>query len=185
LVKKPITASAAWSVPITRPWAAPAMVYWATMRIRALVLPSTKSTDTACLPSNAATSLASDLTAGPMFTVWRSSGDEVHRGLGVVFIELGFVRQAHGDELVGLVAGALAQFTHGALGQQAGGQRVDAAADAQHQGLEAGIDQAVLDKGDAPGDFGFEGLMSANGGWTLSCSAISRCTACMNSLLAR
>ncbi|MCY1180832.1 hypothetical protein D9M73_213040 [compost metagenome] len=50
------------------------MVYWATMRMRALVLPRTKSTDTACLPSNAATSLARDLTAGPMFTVWRSSG---------------------------------------------------------------------------------------------------------------
>ncbi|MNI99618.1 hypothetical protein D3C73_1587400 [compost metagenome] len=48
--------------------------------------------------------------------------DEVHRGLGVMFIELGFVRQAHGDELVTVVTATLAQFTHGALDQQAGGQ---------------------------------------------------------------
>ncbi len=61
-----------------------------------------------------------------------------------MFIELGFVRQAHGDELVLVVTRALAQFTHGTLGQQAGGQGVDTATDAQYQGLEPGIDQAVL-----------------------------------------
>ncbi|MNX72473.1 hypothetical protein D3C86_1038280 [compost metagenome] len=83
--------------------------------------------------------------------------DEIHRSLGIVFIELGLVRQAHGDELVAAVTRALAQFTHGALGQQAGGQGVDTAADAQHQRLEPGIDQAVLDEGNASGYFGLEG----------------------------
>ncbi len=42
-VKKPVTASAAWSVPTTRSPSCPATAYWATIRVRALTLPLTKS----------------------------------------------------------------------------------------------------------------------------------------------
>ncbi len=42
-VKNPVTASAAWSVPITSRRACPARAYWATMRERALTLPLVKS----------------------------------------------------------------------------------------------------------------------------------------------
>ncbi|MCY1310095.1 hypothetical protein D9M70_602550 [compost metagenome] len=100
--------------------------------------------------------------------------DEIHRSLGVVFIELGFIRQAHGDELVVVITGAGAQFTHGALGQQAGGQGIDPAADAQHQGLEPGIDQAILDEGNAPGDFRLEGGLV--GEWRLNLELLSNLT---------
>ncbi|MNP29008.1 hypothetical protein D3C76_1220140 [compost metagenome] len=48
--------------------------------------------------------------------------DEIHRGLGVVFVKLGFVRQTHGDEFVAVVAGLVTQLAHRPLGQQAGGQ---------------------------------------------------------------
>ncbi len=78
--------------------------------------------------------------------------DGRQRGLGIGLVLLHLVGQAHGDEAVGLVAGLLAQLLDGALGQQAGGERVDAAADPQHQGLQPGILQALLDEGDAPGD---------------------------------
>jgi hypothetical protein len=61
---------------------------------------------------------------------------------------------------------------HRALSQQASGQGVDAAADAQHQGLEPGIVQAALDKGNPPRNFGFKGGVSLNDGWTLRSSAI-------------
>ena len=55
--------------------------------------------------------------------------DGRQRGLGIGLVLLHLVGQAHGDEAVGLVAGLLAQLLDGALGQQAGGERVDAAAD--------------------------------------------------------
>ncbi|KAI3483331.1 hypothetical protein L1887_53786 [Cichorium endivia] len=82
--------------------------------------------------------------------------DEVDARLGVMFVVLHVVRQAHGDEAVGLVAGLLTQFVDRALGEQGGGQRIDAAADAQDQDFQPGILQALLDEGDAPGDFGIE-----------------------------
>ncbi|MNI62099.1 hypothetical protein D3C73_1174040 [compost metagenome] len=100
--------------------------------------------------------------------------DGLQRRLGIVLIELLAVRQAHGDELVTLITGAGAQFTHGALGQQAGGQRIDTAADAEHQGLEPGVDQAVLDKADTPCDLRLEG--SLVGEWRLNLELLSNLT---------
>ncbi|MNF42987.1 hypothetical protein D3C84_240570 [compost metagenome] len=100
--------------------------------------------------------------------------DEIHRSLGVVFIELGFVGQAHGDEFVGGITAALAQFTDGPLGQQAGGEGVDTTTDAQYQGLEPGIDQAVLNEGHPPGDFGLKGGFV--GEWRLDLELFSNLT---------
>ena len=73
LVKNPMTASAAWSVPITRPPRAPAMAYWATMRMRALILPMTKSLFAGSSPSRASSCSARAFTDGPMLTVCSSS----------------------------------------------------------------------------------------------------------------
>ena len=56
------------------------------------------------------------------------------------------------------------QLFHRTLSQEACGQGIDATADAQHQRLEPGISQAVLDKGHAPGNLGFEcGLVLERG----------------------
>ncbi|MNP45777.1 hypothetical protein D3C76_1397250 [compost metagenome] len=67
---------------------------------------------------------------------------------------LDVVGQAHGDEAVARIAGFGTQFLDRELGQAAGGGGVDAAADAEHQDLEAGLAQAVLDEGLAAFDLG-------------------------------
>ena len=58
----------------TSPWRALAMVYCATMRIRALVLPRTKSRELSASDSSASVARESPSTAAPIFTVWHSSG---------------------------------------------------------------------------------------------------------------
>ena len=82
--------------------------------------------------------------------------DKVDGRGSIGFVLLHAVGQAHGNKAVRLIAGLLAQLLHGLLSQQACGQRVDAAADAQHQGLEPGVVQAALNKGDAPCNLGLK-----------------------------
>ncbi|MNP14498.1 hypothetical protein D3C76_1068250 [compost metagenome] len=79
--------------------------------------------------------------------------DDIQRGLGIGLVALHVVGQAHGEEAIGVIAGFRAQAFHRALAEHAGSERVDAAADAQHQGLHAGIAQAILDEVEAPLDF--------------------------------
>jgi hypothetical protein len=150
LVKKPISASAAWSVPMTMPSCAPATANCATMRSRALMLPSTKSSCAASRnfrsPAFSAASMPS--AAGRMSTVIGAVGlDDGERGLRLGLVLLHAIGQAHRDE--GGVAAFGAQLLDGALRQAAGGERIDAAADAQHQRLQAGLLQVVGQKVDA------------------------------------
>jgi hypothetical protein len=73
--------------------------------------------------------------------------DDGERGLRLGLVLLHAVGQAHGDE--GGVAAFGAQLLHRALRQAAGGERIDAAADAQHQRLQAGLLQVAGQKVDA------------------------------------
>jgi len=91
-----------------------------------------------------------------------------------VFVELGLVGQADGNELVAVVTGAVAQLAHGTLGQQAGGEGINAAADPQHQGLEPGIDQAILNERDPSSDFSLKGGIV--GEWWLNLELLSNLT---------
>ncbi|MNN54091.1 hypothetical protein D3C81_1688850 [compost metagenome] len=79
--------------------------------------------------------------------------DDIQRGLGIGLVALHVVGQAHGEEAIGVIAGFRAQAFHRALAEHAGGERVDAAADAEHQRLHARLAQAVLDEADTPLDF--------------------------------
>ena len=94
----------------------------ATMRVRALTLPTTKSTSAGepfppLQPPRRAL-------PGRCPRVHFVGPDHVQAGLGVMFIMLHLVRQANGDEGISLVTGFGAQFVDGALGEQGGGQRV-------------------------------------------------------------
>ncbi|MDT4849183.1 hypothetical protein FQZ97_832960 [compost metagenome] len=90
-------------------------------------------------------------------------GADVHRqqavgadhrqpGLRLGLVALHAVGQAHRDE--GGVAAFGAQLLDRALREAAGGQRIDAAADAQHQRLQAGAAQVVGEEVGAPREFG-------------------------------
>ena len=78
-------------------------------------------------------------------------GDERQGGLGVAFVGLGFIRQAHGDEARGVVF--VAQLRHCQLAQTTGREGVNTPTDAQYQRLAAGAAQSGLDEVDAPLDF--------------------------------
>ena len=96
-----------------------------------------------------------------------------------MLVMLHLVRQAYGDEAVMHIARLFAQLVDRALGEQGAGQRVDTTADAQHQGLEPGVLQALLDEGHAPGLLGLERGRVGERRLDLELRAISRWTACM------
>ncbi|ERO60717.1 hypothetical protein P308_12745 [Pseudomonas piscis] len=76
--------------------------------------------------------------------------DEFQGSLGVVFIRLVAIRQAHGDETHPMAG--LAHLLHRQLAQAPGHQGIDAAADAQHQAVATGITQDLLDECHAAGN---------------------------------
>ena len=148
-VKKPVTASAAWSVPTTSAFAWPAMAYCAIIRARALTLPFTKSRQrraegVGVLGREAldgAVDVERHRAVGP---------DELQRQLGVVLVGLHRVRQADGVE--GRQHALVAEALHGELAEPPGEARVLAAADAEHEARRAGVPEVRLEEADAPVD---------------------------------
>ena len=95
---------------------------------------------------------------GNVASAHRVGAYEVEASLGITFIRLLPIRQAHGDETGLLPRGA--HLLHRQLAQAAGGQGIHPTTDAQYQGAAAGLAQYLLDKGHTPGDLG--GLATAN-----------------------
>ena len=135
LVKNPVTASAAWSVPTTSSPPSPAIAYCATIRMRALTLPLPKSLSG--VPRRLAVLLGElvdrllDVEDDGLLRA-----DVGQCGLCVDLVALHAVGQANGDEPRGVPFGD--ELVDGHSAQEPRERGVLATADAEHESLRAG-----------------------------------------------
>ncbi len=80
--------------------------------------------------------------------------DGIDCELGFSFIVLHLIRKAHRNEAVIITLPGRPHPFHRALCEQPGRGRVDPATDTQHQSLQSGLAQAVLDEAHSAVDFG-------------------------------
>ena len=103
-MKKPVTASAAWSVPTTSSPCSPAIAYCATMRMRALTLPLPKSLRVT--PVGVEVLLAEPVDRALDVELDRLLRlDELEGDLRIGLVVLHVVGQAHRDESCGVALG--------------------------------------------------------------------------------